>query len=180
MFGMLYYHDLAFKVSFQNMRMVEGQKQYYVEPVSGQGGMWVDAGSIIIGAEQEDEAPTAAQQIDGLMIECHVANRRWWKNLTTGEPITTDQPHLVGEKLMLIVSEIAEAMEGHRKNLDDAHLPVFKSIEVELADAMIRIFDLSAAMGLRLGEAFVAKMAYNAVREDHTEAARRAEGGKKY
>ena len=100
--------------------------------------------------------------------------------VTNGHNQENTQRLAINEKLMLIVSEIAEAMEGHRKNLQDAHLPEFKSVEVELADALIRIFDLSAVMGLRLGEAFVAKMAYNAVREDHTEAARRAEGGKKY
>lgn len=121
-----------------------------------------------------------AISINVLVQTCHKANERWWTDLETGEPITTDRPHLVGEKLMLVVSEIAEAMEGHRKNLPDAHLPQFASVEVELADALIRIFDLSAAMRLRLGEAFVAKMAYNAVREDHTHAARKADNGKKY
>ena len=39
----------------------------------------------------------------------------WWTDIKTGLPILTDRPHLVGEKLMLIVSEVAEAMEGHRK-----------------------------------------------------------------
>lgn len=121
-----------------------------------------------------------ATSVDELSRMCHEANKRWWVDLNTGLLITTDRPHLVGEKLMLVVSEIAEAMEGHRKNLQDAHLPQFDSVEVELADALIRIFDLAAAMRLRLGDAFVAKMAYNAVRTDHTHAARKADGGKKY
>ena len=37
---------------------------------------------------------------------------------------------------MLIVSEIAEAMEGERKDLMDDKLPHRKMAEVELADAL--------------------------------------------
>ena len=39
---------------------------------------------------------------------------------------------------MLTISEIAEAMEGERKNLMDDHLPHRKMAEVEIADAYIR------------------------------------------
>lgn len=54
----------------------------------------------------------------------------------------------VAEKLMLIVSEVGEAMEGFRKNKTDEHLPHRKSVEVELADAIIRIADLAGALQL--------------------------------
>lgn len=114
---------------------------------------------------------------------CHEAsaNAGWWTNIKTGEridPWTT--PHLVAEKLMLIVSEVAEAMEGHRKNLMDDKLPHRKAIEVELADAVIRIGDLCGALGLDLGGAIEEKMNFNAIRPDHRIENRLKDGGKQY
>jgi len=112
---------------------------------------------------------------------CHEASKSagWWHDLRTSEPII-ERPHVVGEKLMLVVSEVAEAMEGHRKNLMDDKLPHRKMVEVELADAVIRIADLAGALGLDLGGAIAEKLAYNAVRPDHKREARLAEGGKAY
>lgn len=83
---------------------------------------------------------------------------------------------------MLAVSELAEAMEGHRKDLADDKLPHRKMFEVELADALIRIFDMAGApeLGLDLGGAFEEKMSYNSTRRDHTNEARLEAGGKKY
>jgi len=86
----------------------------------------------------------------------------------------------VPEKLVLIHSEISEAMEGHRKDLMDDHLPHRKMMEVELADAMIRICDLAGALDFDLGGAIIEKMAYNKDRADHKDEARAGEGGKKY
>lgn len=103
----------------------------------------------------------------------------WWSDLTTGERKTPEQVN-VGEKLMLIVSEVAEAMEGDRKGLNDDHLPHRKMIEVELADAMIRIFDLAGFMRLDLAGAMVEKLAYNQQRADHRLTNRQADGGKAY
>jgi NTP pyrophosphatase (non-canonical NTP hydrolase) len=82
--------------------------------------------------------------------------------------------------LCLIHSEISEAMEGHRKDQMDDHLPHRKMIEVELADAVIRIVDLAAALHLDLGGAIEEKMAYNLHRSDHKPEARAAEGGKRF
>jgi NTP pyrophosphatase (non-canonical NTP hydrolase) len=112
---------------------------------------------------------------------CHAASAGagWWQDIYTGEPIIQRQ-HVVGEKLMLVVSEVAEAMEGHRKNLQDDKLPHRKMIEVELADAVIRICDLAGAMSMDLGGAIAEKLAYNAQREDHKLEARKAAGGKSY
>jgi len=116
-----------------------------------------------------------------LTNSCHGASQRsgWWNDIHTGEPII-NRPHVIGEKLMLVVSEIAEAMEGHRKQLMDDKLPHRLMVEVELADAVIRIFDLSGAMGLALGEAIAEKLAYNATRADHKVENRKLDGGKKY
>lgn len=80
---------------------------------------------------------------------------------------------------MLIVTEIAEAKEGFRKNLMDEHLPNRPSIEVELADAIIRIADLAGALDLDLAGAIVDKIEYNANRADHKIENRKLENGKK-
>jgi NTP pyrophosphatase (non-canonical NTP hydrolase) len=85
-----------------------------------------------------------------------------------------------GTMLMLIVSEIAEAMEGERKDLMDDHLPHRRMAEVELADAVIRIFDYCGLHGYDLGGAFVEKLAYNRSRADHKPEQRRKAGGKKW
>lgn len=86
----------------------------------------------------------------------------------------------VGELLMLTVSELSEAMEGHRKNLKDDKLPHRSMFEVELADTLIRLLDIAGGMGLDLGGAFAEKMAFNAQRPDHKIEARLGENGKKY
>ena len=115
-----------------------------------------------------------------LVEQCHGASAAagWWADLNTG--LSTKDANNVPEKLMLTVSELGEAMEGHRKNLRDEHLPDFLSVEVELADAIIRICDLSGAKGYRLAEALAAKMQYNAVRADHKLENRAGVNGKKY
>jgi NTP pyrophosphatase (non-canonical NTP hydrolase) len=107
---------------------------------------------------------------------CHAANIKWWQDIETGKPLERNK----GELLCLIHSEISEAMEGERKGLMDDKLPHRRMAEVELVDAMIRIFDYSAAFGYDLQGAFEEKMAFNAQREDHKHEARAIAGGKKW
>lgn len=132
-------------------------------------------GHMLGGAEGVEIAGAA------LVEACHGASTAagWWNDLQTGEPMV-NRPHIVGEKLMLIVSEVSEAMEGHRKGLADDKLPHRPMIEVELADAVIRIADLAGALGLDLGGAIAEKLAYNQQRPDHKPENRKADGGKKY
>jgi NTP pyrophosphatase (non-canonical NTP hydrolase) len=121
---------------------------------------------------------SAAARIDTLTHLCHTASasRGWWTDLETGKP----KPRNVGELLMLTVSEVGEAMEGHRKGAMSDKIPKFTAVEEELADTLVRIFDLAHVVAPRLGEAFVAKFKYNRVRKDHSIEARKAEGGKAY
>jgi NTP pyrophosphatase (non-canonical NTP hydrolase) len=123
----------------------------------------------------------AASCGDELVRICHGASKDagWWNDLQTGQPIIT-RPHVVGEKLMLVVSEVSEAMEGHRKSLQDDKLPHRKMVEVELADAVIRIADLAGALGLDLGGAIAEKLEFNRQRPDHKPENRKLENGKKY
>lgn len=116
------------------------------------------------------------KSLNSLAVFIHHLNKKWWTDLETGEPLHRN----VGEMLMLMVSELSEAMEGHRKNLMDDHLPDRKMIEVEMADSIIRHLDFCAGMGLDIGGALVDKLCYNEVRQDHTAEARKAENGKKY
>jgi len=106
----------------------------------------------------------------------------WWLDPETGEDLSQSPsfPYIVASKLMLIVSEIAEAMEGHRKGLNDDKLPHRLMIEVELGDALLRIGDLAGKLKLDLGGATVEKADFNIVRPDHQPGARRAHGGKTY
>lgn len=107
---------------------------------------------------------------------CHEANLTWWIDPVTGEPLNRNK----GELLMLMVSEISEAMEGERKDLQDDKLPHRKMAEVELADCLIRIFDYACGFGYDLDGAFREKMEYNANRIDHKPEHRLSTGGKKW
>lgn len=129
-----------------------------------------------------------------LVKACHGASAAagWWSHRATGLDLiqVVNSPAdelqkllasaLVAQKLCLAHSEVSEAMEGHRKGLMDDKLPHRPMLEVELADAVIRIADLAGALGLDLGGAIAEKMAFNAVRPDHKAEVRAAAGGKAY
>jgi len=91
-----------------------------------------------------------------------------------------DNPRAIGTMLMLIVSELAEAMEGDRKGLMDDHLPHRTMISAELADAVIRIADLAGSLNIPLGDIIEEKVSYNLGRADHKRENRAKAGGKKY
>ena len=125
-----------------------------------------------------------ADATNALVAAAHGASTAagWWTDPISGQDYGDIAyfPFVVGTKLMLMVSEIAEAMEGHRKGLNDDKLPHRTMIEVELADAMLRIADLAGKLGCDLGGALVEKMRFNAVRPDHKPGARMMAGGKAY
>ena len=86
----------------------------------------------------------------------------------------------IGELLMLIVSELGEALEAHRKsrftnkeflyNESVTHENGFQAFikdtfEDELADAVIRICDMCGYLNIDLEKHIELKMKYNATRE---------------
>ncbi len=128
-------------------------------------------------------APAIINAVQLLESVCYDASKLagWHTNRNSGLPFTQEeQDERFPLRIALIHSELSEALEGHRKNLQDTHLPLRRSAEVELADALIRIFDLAGAMKYDLGDALLEKLRFNVSREDHTLAARAAAHGKKY
>lgn len=111
-----------------------------------------------------------------LAVTIHADNKKWWVDINTGLPKERNR----GEMLMLTVTEIAEAMEGERKSLMDDHLPHRPMPEVEMADAVIRIFDYCEGLGYDLAGAILEKMEYNRHRADHKLENRRLANGKKF
>lgn len=127
-------------------------------------------------AYQRHEVIFAAQGIFVATQICHrlAMKSGWWD----GKDPQDKEGGAV--KIALIHSELSEALEGLRKDTMDDHLPHRKTLEVELADAVIRIFDYAGALGLDLGGAMAEKLAYNQQRADHKRENRKAEGGKAF
>ncbi len=81
---------------------------------------------------------------------CHSSARRkgFW-----------DKKRNVGEMLMLIVSELGEAIEAHRGG--QFGLLKKDTFEDELADTAIRLFDLCGGLGIDLEKQIAWKMNFN-------------------
>lgn len=127
-------------------------------------------------AQAEAEAPGAEFNAFCTTVFNDNVAMGWYTDPATG----LRKERNVGELLMLIVSEVAEGMEGYRKNLADDKLPHRSMLEVEMADAVIRIADLCGYLGLDLGGAIVEKRAFNASRADHKLENRIKSGGKAF
>jgi hypothetical protein len=120
--------------------------------------------------------------LNGLANECHETARSkgFWERSTGNN---------IGEKLMMVVSEIAEAHDEYRaghaiglieyehpaaalaadrrtRNPEDADRNPGKPVgfPIELADALIRILDLAAGLGIDIEEAIRIKMDFNTTR----------------
>ncbi len=65
-----------------------------------------------------------------------------------------DKERNVGEALMLVVTELAEAMEAHRKQDKE-------NFDEELADTFIRLFDLCGGMGIDIESQILKKCEKN-------------------
>jgi NTP pyrophosphatase (non-canonical NTP hydrolase) len=68
-----------------------------------------------------------------------------------------DKERNTGEALMLVVTELAEAMEAHRKQDPE-------NFKEELADTFIRLFDLCGGMGIDIEAEILKKCEKNKLR----------------
>ena len=67
--------------------------------------------------------------------------------------------------IALMHSELSEALDAYRHgNPPSEHIPAFSGAEEELADVVIRIMDHGGVRGLRIAEAVLEKMVFNATR----------------
>lgn len=119
---------------------------------------------------------------DGLRAAQAIAHQTavdagWHLDPKTGEPIERN----FGELIALCHSELSEALEADRKGIErDDKLPWHSAVTVELADCVLRIFNIAGARGLPLAAAILDKNIYNRTRLDHQVANRNAVGGKRY
>lgn len=126
------------------------------------------------------------ESINIVVAKCYDAANEsgWWTDAETGGDVRNWPEKFfmlwVATKLALVHSEVSEGLEAQRKGLKDAKLPLRDGLEVELADAVIRIFDLAGGLGFDLGGAIEEKLAYNAKRADHKIDHRACTGGKKF
>lgn len=115
----------------------------------------------------------AVDQIVGLCGEAAVASGWWHKD---GERRERNE----GELIALMHSELSEALEGVRKNLDSDHLSDAKMVDEEMADVVIRVFDYCYAKQIDVTNVLLRKLAFNLTREDHKVENREKDGGKSF
>lgn len=68
----------------------------------------------------------------------------------------------IPEMLCLIHSEVSEALEAYRNNVPNTHR---NCLEEELADVIIRVFDMTEGLGIDIIRAVNLKHEYNKTRE---------------
>jgi len=107
-------------------------------------------------AEDYDRPTVCGDWLSDVGAEIHANKLRHGWKVTTSED--WEDNHEIPAVLMLIVSEVAEALEAFRKS-DRSNF------EEELADVGIRLIGLSHGMGIDLKAAILAKVEKNRHRE---------------
>lgn len=125
----------------------------------------------------KDLFATDFQDLNRIVADIEHRNRLWWKG-TENIP----EHYVKTQKLMLMVTELAEATEGIRKDLSDSHLPDYPAEVVEVHDSIIRHLDYLGHFfpDYDHGKIMKEKLDYNANRRDHTLEGRATKHGKKF
>lgn len=108
-----------------------------------------------------------------LAVDCHgiSVDHGWWPELNL--PILERNKAIEAEipaKLCLIHSEVSEALEDYRDSGRSIHNVYYsdtgkpEGFGIELADVVIRVFDLACVLGLDIEDLIRIKMAYNKTR----------------
>ena len=100
------------------------------------------------------------------MVHKLAEDRGYHNPYITGEfrPIT------IGDFCSSIIGEVSEFYDSYRKGQIDPK---------ELADVIIRVFDLAVVLGIDIEKEILEKHQYNVTRTDHSPEERRKPGGKK-
>ena len=132
----------------------------------------------------EQSTPMPDTEVDYEDIESDVLDamceRIYEGNVAAGWWDQAANPLVVPTKIAMIISECVEAMEGYRRGLLDDKLKDEAMVGVELADVLIRVFDLCGYLDVKVGTLLAKKAAYNATRADHKPENRAVKGGKKF
>lgn len=100
---------------------------------------------------------SAHNDIKSLILECHQIAKEhgWWESVN------------IPEKLALIHSEVSEALEDYRSGADvgvlcvDLETKKPMGFPSELADIVIRVFDLAGFLSIDLAHVIEQKMEFN-------------------
>jgi NTP pyrophosphatase (non-canonical NTP hydrolase) len=95
------------------------------------------------------------ETIELLCFACYetACEKGWWQ-----------KEREIPQLLALVHSEVSEALEAWRNAEEYGKLPSVTPFEEELADILIRVFDMSEHFGFNLATALLAKMDYNKTR----------------
>jgi NTP pyrophosphatase (non-canonical NTP hydrolase) len=112
--------------------------------------------------------PTAARWLDLLAQDIYAwsVEKGFWAVPLPALQTSEAERYLTNlrktQKLMLVVTELAELVEGLRTaEGPSSSILGYTNEEEEIADAIIRLLDYAGAFRLRIGQALLHKMAYN-------------------
>ena len=116
--------------------------------------------------DDEGVSHVASGDITTLSARSHKISteKEWWADYQAAPG--RYKPYVLATKIALIASEISEALEEARKNAYQKYEKDGKpeGVVVELADAIIRIFDFCEHLGLDLKGALLDKLTFNETR----------------